>query len=125
MKPGGGGGGDDNGRTGHQRDEIINRENKKARTINRFLEAREISVKRQRVSDAAMNAFNRPAPVELPKHVVYVGDVPMQKNVRITTFTPDLVEVIRREQGTYDWIFDETQPPGEQWYWDLSTVRKW
>ena len=71
MGPGGGGGGDDNGRTGHQRNEIISRENKKARTINRFLEAREISVKRQRVSDAAMNAYNRPPPVVVEGYPEY------------------------------------------------------
>ena len=64
MKRGGGGGGDDN-LTPQQISEILRRDNKKARTINRFLEAREISVKRQRVSDAAMNAYNRPPPLKI------------------------------------------------------------
>lgn len=63
MGPGGGGGGDD--LTPQQISEILRRDNKKARTINRFLEAREISVKRQRVSDAAMNAYNRPPPLKI------------------------------------------------------------
>ena len=64
MKRGGGGGGGDD-LTPQQISEILRRDNKKARTINRFLEAREISVKRQRVSDAAMNAYNRPPPLKI------------------------------------------------------------
>ena len=76
MGPGGGGGGDDNGRTGHQRNEIISRENKKARTIN---DPYGDNIKAQLMKWATIQyetrqndpmKRNRPPPLELPKRMV-------------------------------------------------------